>query len=448
MNVQLIFSAIGVIVLLVVSILKFKIHPFISLLIASILIGVLSGLTPEEILESVTNGMGGTLGFVATIVGLGSIFGGILESSGGVSSLASWLVKKIGFKNAPWAMLLSGFLIAIPVFFDVAFIILLPMAMALRDQTKKQLVLYAMPLLAGLAIAHTFIPPTPGPVAVADILGVELGWVILIGIFVGLPTAFICGPPLAKRFTKHISIDRNYKRVSSISQLPNPIAVLIMIVLPISLVVIRTVMQEQDGQEYLATRFSYLINIIGHPFSALLLANLSVWYFLGIRRGISVDQLFTISSKSLVPAGGIILLTGAGGAFKQSLIDSGIGVMIAESINLAMFPPFLIGFVVSAVVRLLQGSATVAMVTGAGIMAPILLGTDISQMQKAVLVISIASGASVFSHVNDSGFWLVKEYLGLTEKQTFQTWTVMTTLIALSGLFFSTLIWYVMLFVF
>ena len=181
---------------------------------------------------------------------------------------------------------------------------------------------------------------------------------------------------------------------------------------------------------------------MGHPFTALILANLIAWYFLGIRRNVSKEELLSISTKALYPAGVIILLTGAGGAFKQILIDTGAGLMIAESLTSDYFPPVVFGFLIAAIVRIMQGSSTVAMITAAGITAPLLGVSDYSEMQLAVLVIAIAAGASVFSHVNDSGFWLVKQYLGLTEKQTFKTWSILTTLIAFTGLIVSTILWY------
>lgn len=446
MDIQLLAAVIIGISILLFLILRLKLQAFIALLITCIAVGVIAGMEPKTILDSVKNGMGGTLGFVATVVGLGALFGAILERSGGAQQLAQSMLKLFGVQRAPWAVMLTGFLVAIPVFFDVAFIILVPLIYALQKQTGKSLLLYAIPLLAGLAITHTFIPPTPGPIAVADILGADLGYVIIFGFLAGLPAAIIAGPLLAKRLSKTMHIITPEDMVTSTEipeNAPSAGTILLIITIPIFLIVCNTVLGSPlFGEDSLPEWITYAAGLLGHPFVALIIANIVAWYFLGIRKGFTKQQLLDISTKSLYPAGVIILLTGAGGAFKQILIDTGAGKMIAEALSGDFFPPVVFGFVVAAIVRVLQGSATVAMITAAGITAPLLGISDTSAPQLAVLVIAIASGATVFSHVNDSGFWLVKQYLGLTEKETFRSWTVMTTLIALVGLVVSTVLWY------
>lgn len=446
MDIQLLAAVIIGISILLFLILRLKLQAFIALLITCIAVGVIAGMEPKTILDSVKNGMGGTLGFVATVVGLGALFGAILERSGGAQQLAQSMLKLFGVQRAPWAVMLTGFLVAIPVFFDVAFIILVPLIYALQKQTGKSLLLYAIPLLAGLAITHTFIPPTPGPIAVADILGADLGYVIIFGFLAGLPAAIIAGPLLAKRLSKtmHIVTPEDMVTTTEIPEnAPSAGTILLIITIPIFLIVCNTVLGSPlFGEDSLPEWITYAAGLLGHPFVALIIANIVAWYFLGIKKGFTKQQLLDISTKSLYPAGVIILLTGAGGAFKQILIDTGAGKMIAEALSGDFFPPVVFGFVVAAIVRVLQGSATVAMITAAGITAPLLGLSDTSAPQLAVLVIAIASGATVFSHVNDSGFWLVKQYLGLTEKETFRSWTVMTTLIALVGLVVSTVLWY------
>lgn len=427
-------------------ILRLKLQAFLALLITCIVVGVIAGMEPGLLLTSIKNGMGGTLGFVATVVGLGALFGAILERSGGAQMLAKSLLKAFGIERAPWAVMLTGFMVAIPVFFDVAFIILVPLIYALQKQTKKSLLLYAIPLLAGLAITHTFIPPTPGPIAVAEILGADLGYVIIFGFLAGLPAAIIAGPLLAQGLSSKMHIEVPEDMVTEIEipeNAPTAVQILAIIAIPIVLIVFNTVLGSPlFGEGSLPDWVLYLSGLLGHPFVALIIANLVAWYFLGIKKGFSKDKLLNISTKSLYPAGVIILLTGAGGAFKQVLIDTGAGKMIAESLSHDYFPPVLFGFIVAAVVRVLQGSATVAMITAAGIIAPLLGVSETSPAQLAVLVIAIASGATIFSHVNDSGFWLVKQYLGLTEKETFRSWTVMTSIIAIVGIVVSTILWY------
>lgn len=430
------------IALILLLILKLRIHAFIALLIGSIVVGLLAGLDAGQIIETVKTGMGGTLGFVATVVGLGAIFGGILETSGGAQAIADFMVGRFGIKRAPWAMVISGFMIAVPVFFDVAFIILVPMVYALQRRTGKSLLLYAIPLLAGLAIAHAFIPPTPGPIAVAEIIGVELGWVILLGVLTGLPTALVAGLWFGKYIAKRIFVVAPPEIAEGEAVPLPPIGPTLAIVgLPIVLILMDTVsstgvlgIEDPEALEALS--------LIGHPFTALILANLLAWYFLGLRRGFTKGRLLAISSKSLAPAGTIILLTGAGGVFKQVLTDTGAGELLATSLGNAGIPILIFAFVAAAIVRILQGSSTVAMITAAGLVSPLLAQAGLGPLQLACMVIAIASGASIFSHVNDSGFWLVGQYLGISEKQTFRSWTVMTTILALVGMLSTTLIYW------
>ena len=446
MDYQLLMAVFAGVLILLALILKLKIPAFIALLIASISSGLLAGMDANMIIETIQKGMGGTLGFVATVVGLGAMFGAILEHTGGAQRIASFLLDKFGLKNSPLAMVLAGFLIAIPVFFDVAFIILVPMVYALQRKTGKSLLLYAIPLLAGLAITHSFIPPTPGPIAVAKLLKASLGWVILVGFIVGIPTALFSGLLFGKYIAKRIHVEAPEVAVESAvkdgkSQTVGMI--LAIIGLPIGLILLGTfldsglIVVEHAG-------FFQLIQLLGHPFTALILANLAAWYLLGRKHGISKDDLFSITSKSMAPAGTIILLTGAGGVFKQVLVDTGAGSMIASSLTEIGFPLILFGFLAAALVRIIQGSATVAMITGAGLVAPLLDGQDLSNPKLACLVIAIASGASILSHVNDSGFWLVSQYLGLSERQTFRSWTMMTTVLAGTGFISAWLLWLIL----
>lgn len=448
MDIQLLLAVLTGIALLLFLILRLKIQAFLALLIVCIVVGMMAGLPALEILDTMKEGMGNTLGFVATVVGLGALFGGILEQSGGAQRLASFMLNKTGEKRAPWAMMLTGFAVAIPVFFDVAFIILVPVTYALSKKTGKSLLLYALPLLAGLAITHAFIPPTPGPIAVADILGADLGWVILFGFMAGLPAAIIGGPVFAKYISKKVFIEPGHftdNSTENVKNPPSPGLIMLIIFIPIFLIVLSTLINSPFiSQSLIPSGILYIITLIGHPFTALIIANLLAWYFIGIRRGMGKDFLLKVATKSFQAAGIIILLTGAGGAFKQILIATGAGEMIAGGLNNSFFNPLFFGFLVAAIVRILQGSATVAMITAAGITAPVLNEAVYSMPQISLIVIAIAAGASSFSHVNDSGFWLVGQYLGLTEKETFKSWTMMTCIISLVGLSVSFALWYML----
>ena len=416
-------------------ILKLKIPAFISLLISTIIIGIVAGLDASSIFDTIQRGMGGTLGYVATIVGLGAMFGSILELTGSAQAIADYMLKRFGVDKAPWTLLFSGFFIAIPVFFDVAFILLIPVIYALQHRTKKSLLLYAIPLLAGLAVTHAFIPPTPGPVAVADILGADLGLVILMGFLVGLPAAVVSGIFFGRYISNKIFVEApsHIQEDSREKPLPSISVIFGVVLVPIVLIVLRALI---DSGVILDKNFGIglVITYIGHPFAALIIGNLLAWCLLGLRWNYSKEELFKVASKSMEPAGTIILLTGAGGVLKQMLVDTNIGTLIAESFVHLQSSIYLIAFIIAVLIRVLQGSSTVAMITAAGLVAPLLESGQYSGFALALLVVAIASGASTFSHVNDSGFWLVSQYLGINEKQTYRSWTMMTTVLSLTGI--------------
>lgn len=422
------------IILLLVLILKFRIQAFISLLISSITVGLIAGLPPAEIIDTIQEGMGSTLGFVATVVGLGAMFGAILEYSGGAEALAKSLIKRFGDEKAPWALTFTGILVAIPVFFDVAVIILVPIVYALQRKSGRSLLYYAIPLIAGLGAAHVFIPPTPGPVAVADILNADLGWVIILGAIAGIPSAVVAGPIFSKYLSKKLYIEAPEidEDIVEHDQLPSLGMIVSIIGTPIVLIVANTIINGPVlPDDFVPRSISNVFELIGHPFSALIIANLIAWVLLGLKRGKTKDELLDIMTKSMAPAGIIILLTGAGGVFKQTLVNTGTGEMLATFFADKGFGILIFAYFAAVLIRVLQGSATVAMITAAGLTAPLLL--DVSVMEASLTVIAIAAGATILSHVNDSGFWLVSKYLGLDEKQTFQSWSVATTILSVTG---------------
>ncbi len=437
----IIFIVVIAVAFLLLMVLKFKLSAFVALLITSIFVGILAGMPLSDISASIQKGMGDTLGFIATVVGLGAIFGQMLESSGGAGALAKYLLKKFGQDRAPWALMLSGFIIGIPVFLDVGFIILIPIIYALSRNTGRSLLYYAIPLLAGLAVTHTMVPPTPGPVAVANILGVDIGMVILFGIIIGLPAAIIAGPLFARFISKKIIVfappeivRTGADSIEKDQKLPSFGIIFLIISTPLLLILISTFVNLGIDKGIITkSLFTDIIVFIGHPFTALIIATL--WSILMcIRRKMPSQTILDLSTKALGPAGIIILVTGAGGVLKQILVDSGIGKILAESIAESSIPLVLLAWILAAIVRITQGSATVAMITSAGIMSPILPVFNLGQPDVAIMVISIAAGATILSHVNDSGFWIVSKYLGMNEKQTLQSWTIMETIIAVTGL--------------
>jgi len=442
----IIFIIVTGVSMLLLMVLKFKLSAFISLLITSIFVGILAGMPLSQITTSIQQGMGGTLGFVATVVGLGAIFGQMLESSGGAKSLAHYLLKKFGKSKASWALMLTGFIVGIPIFLDVGLIILIPIVYALTRDTKHSILYYAIPLLAGLAVAHAMIPPTPGPMAVSEILGVDMGWVILWGVIIGFPTAVIAGPVFGRFIAKKIYIsapevitETNPEILDASGKLPSFGIIALIISTPLFLILMSTLIGVGvKSGAFEKNLLTDILTFIGHPFTALIIATL-LSIRLCISRKMSRQTILDLSTKALGPAGIIILVTGAGGVLKQILVDSGIGKMLAESIADSSFPIILLAWTLSALVRITQGSATVAMITAAGIMAPILPAFNLDQPNTALIVIAIATGATILSHVNDSGFWIVSKYLGMNEKQTLQSWTIMETIISVCGLVFTLL---------
>lgn len=427
------------ILLLLVLVMRLKVHAFIALLLASTFVGLAAGMPFMELISSLQKGMGDILGFIAIVVGLGAILGKLLEVSGGAQTLAHYIIKAFGEKNSSWALMFTGFIVSIPVFLDVGFIILIPIVYALAKRSGLSLLQFAIPLLAGMAVTHSFIPPTPGPVAVAEILNAPLGWMIFLGVIVGLPASIVAGPVFGKYIGKKIMVGppdfAQYDEAKVTATKKDFFTILFIIVLPLFLILIATSldmlvgMGELSGDNYWVNLFQFL----GHPFAALTIATLVAAYFLGVKKGYNAKQLLEFSDKALAPAGLIILITGAGGMFKQILVESGAGEALAQIFITYNVAPVVMGYVLAVIIRIIQGSATVAMITSAGMMAPVIIQMDLSDPMKALIGLSIAAGATILSHVNDSGFWLVKKYLGLTEKQTLQSWTMMETIISVTG---------------
>jgi Gnt-I system low-affinity gluconate transporter len=438
------------IVLLLLLVMRLKIHAFISLLIVSAFVGLGAGMGFEEVLTSIEEGMGGILGFIAVIVGLGSIIGKLLEVSGGAEALARNIIRIFGEERSSWGLTLTGFIISIPVFLDVGFIILVPIVYALARKAKRSTLFYAIPLLAGLAVTHAFIPPTPGPTAVAEIMDVSLGWVIIFGFAAGIPAAILAGPMFGKYIGSKIDV-----APPDFSETPETtedvteqkwdfFIILLVILLPLVLIVNATIFDMlQSGQVVAEESFwANIVQFIGHPFIALIIATLVAAYFLGYRKGFTGAEVLKFSDKALAPAGLIILVTGAGGVFKQILIDSGVGEALAQTILAYNVAPIVLAYLLAVIIRVTQGSATVAMITSAGMVAPIVSDFGLTSPEKALIVIAIAAGSTILSHVNDSGFWLVNKYLGLTEKETLRSWTVMETIISVTGFAMAILLYY------
>jgi len=431
----LLATVFGVIALLVL-ILRARMNAFIALILVSIFSAIAAGLAPEAAFDTITRGMGGTLGFIAIVIGLGALFGAILESTGGVSALADAMVKNAKPGGGRWRMGGLGLLAATPVFFDVALIILAPLVLAMSKRTGRAALAFGLPLLAGLTAAHSFIPPTPGPMAIAELIGADLGLVILFGSIIGF-AAMAVGGVFYSAFLERsgrMPVGEMALATHQDSETIEPRAgaarlTAIIIVSPLLLILMGTLAQRLLDEGLLRDVFT----LVGHPFTALLLACGAAYQLLRSPNPAAMARVKAGIARALEPTGAIILVTGAGGAFKQVLVDSGAGGQLAEAAQGVGMTPLVAGYVLALLVRVAQGSATVAMITAAGLVAPLTAAAHLSQPQLALVAIAVAAGASALSHVNDSGFWLVNRIFGLTERDTFLTWTATTTLLSITG---------------
>ena len=430
---RLVLAAIIGLAILLVLIIKFKVQAMVAILVGAIAIGLIAGMPFNDIVTAVNDGIGNTLKGIALLVGLGSMFGAILEASGGAQTLAVTMVRRFGDKKAAWALGITGLVIAMPVFFDAGLIILIPLAFSLAKRTKRSSLFYAIPLLAGLAVGHAFIPPTPGPVLVATMLDVELGWVILVGIFCGIFAMIVAGPvwgsicgnkfmvPVPDHVAEQEDIDE--------SKLPNFWTIVGIILIPLVLIILDSVCSVVPALSGAAPIFAFL----GEPFVALLIATIAAMLILGLKHGYSMKELENIMTKSLESTGLILLVTACGGVLRYVLQYSGLGEVIGNAVASANLPIVVVAFVVAALVRICVGSATVAMTMAAGIVAALPGIAELSPLYLACVTAAVAGGATVCSHFNDSGFWLVKSLVGMDEKTTLKTWTIMETLVGATG---------------
>ena len=418
---RLVIAAILGLAVLLLLIIKFKVQAMVSILVGAIVIGLGAGMPFENIVTAVNDGIGNTL--------KGSMFGAILEASGGAQTLAVSMVRWFGDKKAAWALGITGLVIAMPVFFDAGLIILIPLAFSLAKRTKRSSLFYAIPLLAGLAVGHAFIPPTPGPVLVATMLNVELGWVIMVGVLCGIVAMVVAGPVWGSICGNKYMVPVPEHVANQASKLPKFWTIVGIILIPLVLIILDSVAGVVPALSGLAPIFGFL----GEPFVALLIATIAAMLILGLKHGYKMDELEKIMTKSLEPTGLILLVTACGGVLRYMLQYSGLGDLIGNAVSSANLPIVVVAFIVAALVRICVGSATVAMTMAAGIIAAMPGIADLSPLYLACTTAAVAGGATVCSHFNDSGFWLVKSLVGMDEKTTLKTWTIMETLVGGTG---------------
>lgn len=421
----LLIIILAILVFIVVAIAKFKIHPFITLILASIIVGFLMGLDGNVILDKISEGFGKTLSSIGIIIGFGAVIGTFLEKSGGTATIAKYILKLIGDKKSPLAMNLTGILVSIPVFCDSGFIILSSLNKALSKKTGISVVVFAVALSTGLYVSHVFIPPTPGPLAAAAALDADLGLVILMGLALAIPTAFV-GYLWAVKFGSKLTVTDNDSpaQIEEIAESKsNLFAILLPIIIPIFLIALRSIAKYPShpfGDGIISNIFSF----IGHPLPALFIGILFAVQL--IDKKTPVKERLTWVSNSLKEAGVIILITGAGGAFGSVLRSGNLGEIIEThftGLQAGIFLPFIL----AAILKTAQGSSTVAIITAATIIAPMMnvLGLD-SEMSRALAVLAVGAGAMTVSHINDSYFWVVSQFSGMNTKTTLKSHTTAT----------------------
>jgi gluconate transporter len=421
----------GAIALLLFLILVARLHAFLALLISSMALGLAVGMAPLKVIKSIQTGFGEALGFIAVVVALGAMIGRFLEHSGGGRVLADWLLEKFGKENAVWAVLVAAFLVGLPIFFEVGFIIMVPLAWSLARESKKSLLYYGLPMTAALTVTHAMVPPHPAPSAAASLLGADLGRTILYGALLSIPMAIsggiLYGRWIANRlFIPVPEIATRVKEEKSDLPAPGVGLVILILLLPVLFIFASSIADLTKFQS------GGVLGYLGHPFTALLITALASMYVFGVRRGLNRDQLGKMATDSLAPIGTLLAIMGGGGAFKQIIVDSGVGPYAGQLLASSSISPLVVAYLVAAAMRMAQGSATVAIITAAGIVAPLVKG--IPGYAPEMIVLALCAGGTILSHVNDAGFWIVNEYFGMTVPQTLQSWTAMKVITSLVGI--------------
>ena len=408
-----------------------KVSPFLSLLFVAIITGLCLGIQPVELVKTLEKGVSSTLGGLALIICLGAILGKILEISGAAEQISTTLIKSFGIKNIQWAVLLAGFFIGIPLFYNAGFIILVPLVFTLAKKTGLPLLYIVIPMAASLSTTHCFLPPHPGPVVLINAFHADLGKVLIYGVCIAIPTVIIAGPFLG-RILQRIKTEANSlftsEQISADRKMPAIFPSFMIALLPVFLITL-SVLANNFLKEPSLLKTAILFT--GDSTIALLISVMAAIYFFGLRNRHKMETVMKWLSDAISGIAMILLIITAGGIFKQVLIDSGTGEYIASFSSKWHMPPLLFGWVITALLRVAIGSATVAGITAAGIVSPLVVSGVVS---PELMVLAVGAGSVFGSHINDSGFWMFKEFFKLTLKQTFLSWTVMETLISILGL--------------
>ncbi|WP_329450584.1 GntP family permease [Streptomyces sp. NBC_01724] len=438
--------AIGVIISLI-AVLDF--HPFVALIAGSVVLGIGSGTELSKVVDSFSTGMGATLGSTGALIALGAILGKLLADSGGVDRIVDTIGSRSGPRLLPWSMALIAAVIGLPMFFEVGLVLLVPIIVVMAKRTNTPLVLLAVPALAGLGTMHAFVPPHPGPLVAVSALNADVGTTLGLGLLAAIPTVIVAGPLYGKFISRHVRSEAPAELVASLvkeadrareggaaRRLPSFTASVGAVALPVVLMLAKSIVDIAfPGDAW----YNHLLDFLGTPLVAMFIAVLVAMVVFGFRLGRNRAEVRTTVSAGLPAVAGILLVVGAGGGFKQLIVDTGVADAIGKFAAEAHMPLLVLGWLLAVLIRLATGSATVATTAAAGIMAPMVAGTP--PVEASLIALAVGAGSLFFSHVNDAGFWLAKEYFGMSVSQNIKTWSVLSTIVAVLGLAMSLLMY-------
>lgn len=430
------------IVILLCLIMWLKLNTFVSLIITAMLTGIMLGMPLSKVIGTIETGMGSTLGHIALIFGLGAMLGKLLADGGGATRIAHTLINKFGQKRIQWAVVTASFIISIALFFEVGLVLLIPIVFTIAKESKVSTLYLGIPMTAALSVTHGFLPPHPGPVMIAKEFGADIGQVLLFGFIVAIPVTIIAGPiftrfakkAIPEAFTKSGDLaSLGKQKTFNIDETPSFGISALTALLPVFIMLISTIVDLLTGSPENPQGILGFISFIGEAGTAMLISVLFAIYSMGLKRGYKVTEVMDTLTNAIYPIGMMLLIIGGGGAFKQILIDGGVGKTVESLFTDTAMSPILLAWIVAAVLRLALGSATVAAISTVGIVMPLLESSDAN---LALVVLATGAGSVIASHVNDAGFWMFKEYFGLTMKETFLSWTLLETVISVSGIIF------------
>jgi GntP family gluconate:H+ symporter len=442
---RLLIYAVAAVIALIVLIARFKLHPFVALISVSLALGVTAGMPPLAAVKAFGDGVGSVLGFIAIVVGLGTMLGKMMAESGAATRIATTLIDVFGERRVHWAIMIVAFIVGIPVFFQVGFVLLIPLVFTIARRTGMSLIKIGIPLVAGLSVVHGMLPPHPAAMLAVTAYKADVGLTILDGLIVGLPTASLAGPVFASWIAPRIALPtENPVAAQLVGSLDDADAnprtpgfgiSLFTVLIPVILILLSSAADITLAPD---SPLRSALHFVGNAIVALLLALLFSFWSLARRRGFTREQVMKFCNDCLAPTATILLVIGAGGGFNQVLVQSGVGGAVANMAVGSHASPLILAWIVAALIRVATGSATVAMTTAAGIVAPIAVATPGTNAE--LLVLATGAGSLVLSHVNDAGFWLIKEFFNMTVPQTLKTWTVAETIIGVAGLGFTLLL--------